>query len=236
MIILKSRSWATLAACSVVVLAQIVASNAVAQERGPEQLEAQGRVRYELAIGTQSWPGVGDLQPLGGGTFDELGFNLAAAIHWRVRRFEKSELLLGVDLSLMSNTSDVPLLLDDVMVRDIYLGPSLKWVFGQRHRYSLDAGITFHEVDIAEVAGNAYGYIETEIWSDRAVGGYVGTTMDIGAGIPDKRRGMTLAFRVHFVDFGVVADENLQFLQTLGPDAGVLSGPIYVFQIGYHWR
>jgi hypothetical protein len=47
---------------------------------------------------------------------------------------------------------------------------------------------------------------------------------------------MTLAFRVHFVDFGVVADENLLFLQTLGPDAGVLSGPVCVFQIGYRWR
>jgi len=236
MIVSRSRSLASITACSVVVLAILIASNAAAQERGPEWQPAEGRVRYEVAIGTHSWPGAGDLQPAVGGKFDDVGFNLGAAIHWPVRRFDKSELLLGVDLALMSNSSNVPLILDDVMVRDAYLGPSLKWVFGQRHRYSLDAGITFHEIDIAEVTGSGYGYIETEIWSERAVGGYVGSTVDIGAGTPDKRRGMSLAFRVHFVDFGVVADQNLQFLPTLGPDAGVLSGPIYVFQIGYRWR
>ncbi len=236
MIIWTSRSWATMAACNVVVLAIVVASNAAAQERGPERLKAEGRVRYELAIGTQSWPGLGDLQPAAGGTFDELGFSLGGSIHWPVRRFERSELLLGVDLSLMSNSSNIPSFLGDVLVRDAYLGPSLKWVFGQRHRYSLDAGITFHEIDIAHVTSDFYNYAETEIWGESAVGGYVGSTVDIGAGIPGKRRGMTLAFRVHFVDFGVVADENPQFLQTLGPNAGVLSGPVYVLQIGYRWR
>jgi hypothetical protein len=236
MVISTSRSWATMAACGVVVLAIVVASNAAAQERGPERLKAEGRVRYELAIGAHSWPGLGDLQPAAGGTFDELGFGLGGAIHWPVWRFVRSELLLGIDLSLMSNSSNIPSFLGDVLVRDVYLGPSLKWVFGQKHRYSLDAGITFHEIDIADVTSDFYGYAESEIWGESAVGGYVGSTVDIGAGIPDKRRGMTLAFRVHFVDFGVVADENLQFLQTLGPDAGVLSGPVYVFQIGYRWR
>ncbi len=236
MITSKSGSWATIAARSVVVSGILIGSNAAAQERGPEWRPVEGRVRYEVAIGTHSWPGAGDLQPAVGGTFDELGFNLAGAIHWPVRRFEKSELLLGVDLALMSNTSNVPLILDDVMVRDAYLAPSLKWVFGRKHHYSVDAGVAFHEIDIAEVTGGGYGYIETEIWSERAIGSYVGGTMDVGAGTPDKRRGMSLAFRVHFVDFGVVADENLLFPQTLGPNAGVLSGPIYVFQIGYRWR
>ncbi len=236
MIVSKSRSLASITACSVVVLAILIASNAAAQERGPEWQPAEGRVRYEVTIGTHSWPGAGDLQPAVGGTFDDVGFNLGAAIHWPVRRFEKSELLLGIDLALMSNSSNIRSFLGDVLVRDAYLGPSLKWVFGQRHRYSLDAGITFHEIDIADVTSDFYNYVESEIWSERAVGGYVGSTLDIGAGMPDKRRGMSLAFRVHFVDFGVVADQNLQFLPTLGPDAGVLSGPIYVFQIGYRWR
>ena len=236
MIISKSRSRATMAACSLVVLAIVVAPNAAAQEHWPEDIKAQGRVRYELAIGTHSWPGVGDLQPAAGGTFDELGFSLGGAIHWPVRRFERSELLLGVELSLMSNSSNIPSFLGDVLVRDAYFGPSLKWVFGQKHRYSLDAGITFHEIDIADVTSDFHNYAETEIWGERAVGGYVGSSLDIGAGIPDKRHGMTAAFRVHFVDFGVVADENPQFLQTLGLDAGVLSGPVYVFQIGYRWR
>ncbi len=225
-----------MAARSVVVLAIVVGSSATAQERDWDPFNAKSRVRYEVAIGTHSWPGAGDLQPAGGGTFDELGFNLGAAIHWPLRRFEKSELLLGVDLSLMSNSSNIPSFLGDVLVRDAYLGPSLKWVFGQRHRYSLDAGVTFHDIDIADVTSDFYNYAETEIWGQRSVGGYVGGTLDIGAGNPDKRRGMSLAFRVHFVDFGAVADETVLLLPTLGPDAGVLSGPIYVFQIGYRWR
>ena len=46
---------------------------------------------------------------------------------------------------------------------------------------------------------------------------------------------MMMSLKVHFVDFGTVRDEG--FLPaTLGQDAGRLTGPVYMYQLGYRWR
>ena len=44
------------------------------------------------------------------------------------------------------------------------------------------------------------------------------------------------SFKTHFADFGTVRDENPVLPWTPGDDAGDLSGPIHMFQIGYRWR
>jgi hypothetical protein len=46
---------------------------------------------------------------------------------------------------------------------------------------------------------------------------------------------MMMSLKIHFVDFGTVRDEG-RLPPTLGQDAGRLSGPIYVYQLGYRWR
>ena len=58
----------------------------------------------------------------------------------------------------------------------------------------------------------------------------------VGAGRLGKTSGLSLGFKVHFVDFGNVYDENTFIVPILGDDAGSLSGPVYMLQIGYGGR
>ena len=193
------------------------------------------RGRYEIAIGAHSWPALANLEPAGDGQFDEVGCNINLAAHWPVRRFDESELLAGIDLGLFSNESNIRFLSDSLVARNGYLAPSVKWMFGNRHRYSLDAGIGYYLQDITEIAGNYPMYWETQLWEESAVGGYVGGTIDFRGGEPARSRGVMMSLKVHFVDFGTVRDED--FLpRTLGQDAGRLGGPVYVYQLGYRWR
>jgi hypothetical protein len=205
---------------------------------GDEEIEwvASSRGRYEVAIGATSWPGLADLEPPGGGSFDEFGINLGFSAHWPVWRFAGSELLAGFDLGLSSNESDIRYLSDDVIARNGYLLPSIKWMFGRRHRYSFDAGVGYYLLDIAEVAGEYPAILETQLWEESSVGAYIGGTVDFGGGSPTRSRGMMLSFETHFVDFGRVHDEEVGFPATLGTDAGDLTGPIYMLQVGYRWR
>lgn len=206
--------------------------------RADEEIDwvTTSRGRYEIALGAHSWPGIADLQPAREGAFDELGFNLSIAGHWPVWRFDESELLLGVDLGFFSNDSNVRFVTEDVFARAGYLVPSFKWMFGRKHRYSLDAGVGYYLVDIVELAGAYPLTVETELWEEGAVGGYVGITVDIGGGHPARNRGVMLSFKTHFVDFGSAGDQTALLPQTLGSNAGDLTGPVYMMQLGYRWR
>lgn len=194
------------------------------------------RGRYEIAIGVQSWPGLADLQPAREGSFDEVGYSLSLAGHWPVWRFDDSEVLLGIDLGFFANDSSVRFLSEDVMARSGYLTPSVKWMFGRGHRYSVDAGVGYYLVDITEVAGDYPLIFETQLFEDGAVGGYVGTTVDFNGGDPARRHGVMLSFKTHFFGLDAVRDEEPFFPATLGSDAGDLSGPVYMLQVGYRWR
>ena len=193
------------------------------------------RGRYEIAIGAHAWPGLADLDTARDGQFDEAGFNINLAAHWPVKRFSDSELLAGVDLGLFANDSNIRFISDSLTARNGYIAPSVKWMFGNRHRYSLDAGIGYYLQDIVEIAGEYPVIWETQLWEEEAVGIYLGGTIDFRGGEPARSRGMMMSLKVHFVDFGTVRDEG--FLPaTLGEDAGRLTGPVYMYQVGYRWR
>jgi hypothetical protein len=193
------------------------------------------RGRYEIAIGAHSWPGLAELNAARDGEFDEGGFNISLAAHWPVRRFAASELLAGVDIGLFANDSNIRFISESVTARNGYLVPSVKWMFGDRHRYSLDAGVGYYLQDIAEVAGEYPMIWETQLWEDGAIGAYVGGTVDFMGGVPSKSRGVMMSLKVHMVDFGTVRDEG-RLPPTLGQNAGSLTGPIYMYQLGYRWR
>ena len=193
------------------------------------------RPRYELAIGAHSWPGLAELDSARDGEFDDIGFNINLAVHWPVRRFADSELLAGVDLGLFNNDSNIRFISESVSARNIYLVPSVKWMFGRRHRYSLDAGLGYYMQDIAEVVSEYPFYWETALWEESAAGGYLGGTIDFRGGDPARSRGLMMSVKVHFVDFGVVRDEG-RVPPTLGQNVGSLSGPVYMYQVGYRWR
>ena len=193
------------------------------------------RGRYEIAIGAHSWPGLADLDVAAAGDFDQTGFNVSLAAHWPVMRFADSELLAGIDLGLFNNDSDIRFISESLTSRNGYLVPSVKWMFGRRHRYSLDAGVGYYLADIAEVFSDYPLYGETVLWEEGAVGGYLGGTIDFRGGEPARSRGAMMSLKVHFVDFGPVRDEG-RLPPTLGRDAGRLEGPVYMYQVGYRWR
>ena len=190
--------------------------------------------RFEAALGVQSWPALSDLDVAQDGSFDNIGFNLGMAVHFPWKRIGRSELLAGVDLAFLSNESDIGFTSDTLVARNAYITPSLKWMFA--NSYSLDAGIGYYYLDMAEIAGEYPAYFETRLWDEGAVGGYVGATVDIPNRDPSKNHGISINLKVHFVEFGRVSDELIVAPVTLGPDAGDLSGPIYAIQFGYRWR
>ncbi len=200
----------------------------------PEQVEA-ATGRYEIWMGVSGWPGLAGVQPAVAGHFDEVGLGVGVAAHGRLRQFEHSELLGGVDAFIIGNASNVGGVIDNLIARDLYLGTSLKWAFGRARNLQLDAGLGYHLVDMAQVSTRYFG-MEHQAWESNRLGGFVGTTWDLGAGREGRTRGLTLAFKVHFVDFGSVRDEDIFLEPVLGLDAGRLDGPIYLLQLGYWAR
>ena len=190
--------------------------------------------RWEAALGVQSWPGLTDLDIASEGSFDNVGFSLSLAAHWPYKNFGRSELLAGIDLGFISHESDIRFTSDSLVARNAYITPSVKWMFA--NRYSFDAGFGYYILDMAEIVGEYPAYWETQLWEDGSAGGYIGATFDFPTKERGQDHGVTLNVKIHFVDFGRVQDEFTGLPETLGPDAGNLSGPIYALQLGYRWR
>ena len=191
--------------------------------------------RAEIWLGVHSWAALSDLNPEAGGSFDDVGFAIGGGIHWPVKRFTNSTLLIGVDGALMSTGSSIPGITDELISRQLYLAPSVRWHFGDAEQYSLDAGVGFHLLDLAEVSSYGSATLEVEHWEETAVIPYIGASWDV----PRKQKKATrfsLGVKVHFADFGVVQDEDPLLPPTLGPDAGELSGPSIVLHAGVSWR
>ena len=218
-----------------VIAAAILAPGTASRAQDDVEWIMTSRGRYEIAIGAHSWPALANLDAARGGEFDEGGFNISLAAHWPVRRFANSELLAGVDVGLFANESDIRFISESLIARNGYLLPSVKWMFGERHRYSIDAGVGYYLQDIAEVAGEYPIIWETQLWEEGAIGAYLGATVDFLGGLPSKSRGAMMSLKIHLVDFGTVRDEG-RLPPTLGQDAGRLTGPIYMYQVGYRWR
>ncbi len=220
-----------LAVVSCALLAPAGAGAELPQVEGP----ADG-LRYELWLAVSSWPGLADLEPVAGGGFDSVGYGLGAAVHWPLRQSENSELLLGVEGAIIATDSDVPVYFDDLLARDGYLAVSAKWLVGTTRSVSLDAGLAYHLLDIAQVDTNYYTPLEFQSWEESAPSAFIGATWDVGAAKPGRNSGLALGLRAHFMDFGTVRDEDVFIRPVLGDDAGKLSGPLLTLRIGYRWR
>lgn len=191
--------------------------------------------RWDISLDLPVWPTLSDLQPQAGGSFDSTGFGLGVSWHFPVAQFDHSELLLGGDLAFAATDSSIRAPMGDMLARQMYLGGSVKWLFGESRNVSLDAGIGYHEVDIAAVDSEWWGTLEQEYWGEEQASAFVGATWDIGAGRPNKNSGLFIGLRVHFADFGQVYDGQY-VVSRLGPDAGNLDGPLYLIRIGYSGR
>lgn len=189
--------------------------------------------RWEVTLNFQNWASLSDLQPVAVGSFDSLGFGLAGALHWPVKQFEHGALFAGVDAGIAGADSSIRGVASDLIARRAFITPSLKWMFGQDHRFSLDAGIGWHLLDIAET-DSGYGAtgLEVQYWQNTDVAPFLGLTWDFKGGSAGNRPVFSMGLKVHFVDFGVVGDEIAYVPPTLGPASGELSGPLVMLQFG----
>jgi hypothetical protein len=198
------------------------------------------RGRFAVGAGLSQWADLHDLAPVSPGRFDGVGFVIDFAAHWRMRQWGSNALLFGFDLGGFSHDSDVYHVREEVVLRGMYLTPSVKWQFGSTGaRYSLDAGLGYYFADVAEIDTSGYYsyyccYSEVQLWDNESLGGYIGMTIDFGRAARRDGGGLTMGAKVHWLDLGTVRDEG-RFVPvaTLGPDAGRLTGPVFAVQLGY---
>jgi len=178
--------------------------------------------RFAVTIGVHDWSGLGDLQSADGGSFQSTGVNFAAEWHWYVTDFQRSTLLVGGELGIFANDSNIQGLTSEVTSRGMYVMPSLKLAFGRQRNFYLDAGAGLYVVDFAELVcdDSVCGEID-EIWEETKFAGYLGMSADLRI---SQRWAVALAAKVHFVNFGSAGG--------LGPESQKLDGPIYMFQVG----
>lgn len=215
------------------LLALALGSNALWAEEAAE--ESQG-LRFEFWLGATSFAGLQDLQPAEPGRFERTGLALGGAVHGRARQFAHSDLLAGMDIWVSANDSHVTGPIDTLVARQFYVGGSLKWMLGPRRNFSLDVGTGLHMIDIAELNLDYFFGLEHRSWEATRLGAFAGATWDIGGGRPGKSGAFTVGVKVHTVDFGNVHDEDVLFGPILGPNAGLLKGPVYLMQVGYAIR
>lgn len=217
------------------VAASLLLVNTSAAEYGNDE-QRQKNLHAEIWLAVSSWPSLSDLQPVVGGSFNSVGYGLGGSIHWPLRSRRSSDFLLGVEGAIMATDSDIPVILDELVARDGYVAASVKWLPGDTHKMSLDAGVAYHLLDITQLETDYNLFAEFESWEESAVGPFLGMTWDLRAGGAGGDSGMTLGLRAHFIDFGTVRDEDVLASVVLGRDAGRLDGPMYALQIGYCWR
>jgi hypothetical protein len=207
-----------------------------ARPEAAEELPPPVEGHFDLWVSAVSWPALETLTPAAGGSFDRAGFGIGGSFHWPLRRFGNSDLLVGLDGLVQGNDSNVQAVYADLMARNLYIGASLKWLMGRSRSVSLDAGLGLNFMDIADV-NNEYFYLnEQRIWESTAPGGFVGASWDVGRKDPLKHFGLFLSLRAHYADFGTVRDEEAWLPVFLGPDAGIIDGPVYMLLIGLSGR
>jgi len=225
------KTWnRTTAALAILALGSTFSTCAVAQDG--ERLGA----RWDISLDLPVWPALSDLQPVAGGSFNNVGYGIGASGHWPVASFANSELLLGIDGSIAATESSIHGHFADMMARQLYLGGSVKWLFGDARNLSLDAGIGYHELDMAQVETEWWGTIEFEHFSESTASVFIGATWDIGAGREGKSSGLSLGLRAHFADFGTIADDSGLLPDVLGTNAGQLDGPMFLIRVAYSGR
>lgn len=193
-------------------------------------------MRWEIWLAASHWSGISDLLPSAGGSFDEVGFGVGGGAHWPVATGARGDLLLGLEGGILSHDSDIQGDFEDLISRDGYIAFSAKWIPGTPTGISFDVGYAYHLIDMSQVDDDWYYYEEFESWEDSAGGPFVGVSWDTWAAREGKNAGLSLGLEVHFVDFETVRDEDIYITPVLGPNAGTLDGPMYLFQFGYSSR
>ena len=210
------------AICGLCLFALLASIAVPAQQTEEQDGPYPGRVRVAGVAGITKWDSVADLEIANGGSFDSEGINLEFSLHTVVWATRYGDLLFGGDIGVFSNPGAgyIPEL-TTLSAQSFYLTPSLKWRFGQyaHFRTHLEAGAGYYKIELAEA--DYFG--GDEFWKERTLGGYLGLSFDFPFSIAYLEP--TVGLKVHFFDAGAAGG--------LGPDAGDVTGPVYMLQFGF---
>ena len=175
---------------------------------------------WSISGGITAWENLGDIGSIAGDGFDDVGLGFEFALHKRVTQWGSADVLIGVDLGFFGTDSDIRGLYSDLVMRGLYLTPSVKLGFGERSRFFLEAGAGWYNVDFAEFnCYTLYTYcFEPEVaFQANAIRAYLGFRVPLG-------RVAFLGFRAHQADFGQVSG--------IDSAADRLEGPFYTLFVG----
>ena len=221
-----------LKACAriLLVLSALPAFQVVAQaEQAYEPISFGDYWNADLAFTYTAWDSLGDLVPAGrGGPFETSGAGWDATIEVSLARVGSSVMFVGFNAGMIGFNSDVFLEDDDASntsALDLtYAVGTLNFRFGEGRKqyFDIDVGLGVYN------AGNLYidcsaipdeDCLGSEV-NSTPIGGYIGASWAIW-------RGLKLAGRVHYADFGTIG--------SIGPESGTLKGPMYTAQIGWEF-
>lgn len=217
-----------------IILCAIATSSVLAQSAtDPAPIRFAQYWNADLAFTYLTWDSLGDLEPAGrGGPFETTGVGWDATIEVSVARVGSAIMFVGFNLGVSGFNSDVFLEEDDVASES---GLDLTYAVGTLNFRFGNPGGRYFDVDLGlggYNAGNMYidcaaipaASCSGSAANSAAFGGYLGASWAVW-------RGLKLAGRVHYADFGTIP--------SIGPDSGELTGPIYTFSLGWEfgdWR
>jgi len=184
---------------------------------------------FHLGAGVAQWQTLTGAEAATGGRFDSASFILQTGIDRLIFDRGTSGLYAGLDVGLLTTSSDIPGLYADLTSQLYWIGPTLTYRLGYLSRLNLSirGSLGYYGVDLVEIMefenGGYSSFIEVNRpWSSTSVGGSVGLRLDI----PFSRgqHGNSLYFDVsgHMFDFGKPSQSG-----------GTLDGPLWAAQAGW---
>ena len=183
--------------------------------------------RFRLNFGFGLWESQEDLSAVGPGEFDAGPIVIEIGVDRRVAKWGRSDVYIGLDAGLLTTESDLPGQYTSPTSDASYVTPSIAVYIGDfdATRFNVRAGVGHYRVEFGEIIDLT---TFNRSFSESAFGSFVGAGIDFPLGAGNGLHSITLATRVHFVDFGDVTQ--------LGPTPGRLEGPIWNVQLGWGWR
>ncbi len=180
----------------------------------------------DLAFTYTFWDSLGDLEPAGrGGPFDTEAAGFDVSLEGSVGRLGNAIVFVGFNFGMAGFNSNIFLEEDFGTESNI----DLTYAVGTLNFRLGNPGNQYVDIDVglgAYNAGNMYidciavpACLASEI-SVTEPGGYIGASWAVW-------RGLKLAGRIHYVDFGTIG--------SIGPESGTLEGPMYTAQIGWEF-
>ncbi len=216
------------ARAQIVLLLGVLATGPVhAQSDGPAS--PVGFADYwnaDLAFTYTLWDSLRDLEPAGrGGPLETDAAGFDTSLEGSVGRLGNAIVFIGFNFGMAGFNSNIFLEEDAITESNIdliYALGTLNFRLGEPGRQYVDIDVGLGAYN----AGNMYidciavpECLASEVSVTRP-GGYVGASWAIW-------RGLKLAGRIHYVDFGTIS--------SIGPESGTLEGPMYSVQVGWEF-